>query len=356
MPALSRGCARRSSPSTTSRLRPGRRERPRDRPAAHALGPLLAAQRLGPPRAARRLAPPVLDRRFPGGVRHPERRGARPAGRGLRARRAAARRRPASPSSTSSTATATSATSCSRPATGRAATAARSRTARASCGTVVEGIRAEAPGLRVGVRFSIFDAVPYRKDAEGRGVPESDPARYEHGFGVVHDGDLEPALADARELPRPARDARRALGLHERRQPLLQPAPAAAGALPAERRLPPARGPAHGRRAPDRGDGAAQGRLPRHRLRGLGLQLPAGVAAERGRARAARGPGRLRGPRPHGAVLPRAAGGRARGPAARPQAHLPHLQRLHDRAAQGPALGLLSARLPSTPSGRRPRS
>jgi 2,4-dienoyl-CoA reductase-like NADH-dependent reductase (Old Yellow Enzyme family) len=67
---------------------------------------------------------------------------------------------------------------------------------------VALGIRAEAPGLRVGVRFSVFDGVPYRKDAHGRGVPESDPAHYAHGFGVVHDGDLEPALADARELLR----------------------------------------------------------------------------------------------------------------------------------------------------------
>jgi len=67
---------------------------------------------------------------------------------------------------------------------------------------VVEGIRAEAPGLRVGVRFSILDGVPFRKDAHGRGVPESDPAGYQHGFGVVRDGDLETALADARELLR----------------------------------------------------------------------------------------------------------------------------------------------------------
>jgi 2,4-dienoyl-CoA reductase-like NADH-dependent reductase (Old Yellow Enzyme family) len=68
--------------------------------------------------------------------------------------------------------------------------------------TIVDGIRAEAPGLRIGVRFSIFDGVPFRKDAHGRGVPESDPARYALGFGVVHDGDLETALADARELLR----------------------------------------------------------------------------------------------------------------------------------------------------------
>jgi 2,4-dienoyl-CoA reductase-like NADH-dependent reductase (Old Yellow Enzyme family) len=67
---------------------------------------------------------------------------------------------------------------------------------------IVEGIRAEAKGLRIGVRFSIFDMVPYRKDAAGRGVPESDPAAYEDGFGVVHDGDMDAALGEPRELLR----------------------------------------------------------------------------------------------------------------------------------------------------------
>jgi 2,4-dienoyl-CoA reductase-like NADH-dependent reductase (Old Yellow Enzyme family) len=65
--------------------------------------------------------------------------------------------------------------------------------------TVIAGIRAEAPGLRIGVRFSVFDAIPYRKDAHGRGVPDGDPRRYAHGFGVLHDA-LADALADAREL------------------------------------------------------------------------------------------------------------------------------------------------------------
>ena len=67
---------------------------------------------------------------------------------------------------------------------------------------IVEGIRAEAPGLRIGVRFSIFDAVPYCKDAGGRGVPEGDAALYADGFGVIHDGDLEAGLAEPRELLR----------------------------------------------------------------------------------------------------------------------------------------------------------
>jgi 2,4-dienoyl-CoA reductase-like NADH-dependent reductase (Old Yellow Enzyme family) len=65
---------------------------------------------------------------------------------------------------------------------------------------VVEGVRAEAPGLSVAVRLSAFDTVPFRKDAEGRGVPEEDPAGYPHAFGPLGTGDLRAALADAREL------------------------------------------------------------------------------------------------------------------------------------------------------------
>ena len=66
--------------------------------------------------------------------------------------------------------------------------------------SIVEGIRAAAPGLRIAVRFSVFDMVPYQKDAAGRGVPEGDPASYDLGFGVVHDEDLAAGLAEAREL------------------------------------------------------------------------------------------------------------------------------------------------------------
>jgi NADPH2 dehydrogenase len=66
--------------------------------------------------------------------------------------------------------------------------------------TVVEGIRAEAPALRVGVRLSAFDAVPYRKDEGGRGVPDGDPAACAEAFGLLRGGDLDGALGDAREL------------------------------------------------------------------------------------------------------------------------------------------------------------
>jgi 2,4-dienoyl-CoA reductase-like NADH-dependent reductase (Old Yellow Enzyme family) len=63
--------------------------------------------------------------------------------------------------------------------------------------TVVEGIRAEAPGLRVAVRLSVFDSVPYRKDETGRGVPEVDPAGYRDAFSPLGAGDLDVALAEA---------------------------------------------------------------------------------------------------------------------------------------------------------------
>jgi NADPH2 dehydrogenase len=66
--------------------------------------------------------------------------------------------------------------------------------------TIVAGIRAQAPGLRIGVRLSAFDSVPFRKGEDGRGVPEQDPAGYRDAFGALGTGDLDLALADAREL------------------------------------------------------------------------------------------------------------------------------------------------------------
>jgi NADPH2 dehydrogenase len=65
--------------------------------------------------------------------------------------------------------------------------------------SIVEGIRATVPGLVVGVRFSAFDTVPYRKDARGVGEPEATGAGYRSAFGLL-DHDMEAALADARQL------------------------------------------------------------------------------------------------------------------------------------------------------------
>jgi 2,4-dienoyl-CoA reductase-like NADH-dependent reductase (Old Yellow Enzyme family) len=58
---------------------------------------------------------------------------------------------------------------------------------------VVEGVRSIAPGLKIGVRLSAFDMVPFRPDPEqshngkpGPGIPEADKdlRPYRWGFGV----------------------------------------------------------------------------------------------------------------------------------------------------------------------------
>jgi 2,4-dienoyl-CoA reductase-like NADH-dependent reductase (Old Yellow Enzyme family) len=67
---------------------------------------------------------------------------------------------------------------------------------------VVEGIRAAAPGLRIGVRLSAFDTVPYRRGPDQRGVPEATTkgATYRWGFGVAQDNPEEGDLDEAHRL------------------------------------------------------------------------------------------------------------------------------------------------------------
>jgi NADPH2 dehydrogenase len=48
---------------------------------------------------------------------------------------------------------------------------------------IVAGIRANAPGLDIGVRVSVFDFVPFRKGAGGIGEPEPLSGRYRFAFG-----------------------------------------------------------------------------------------------------------------------------------------------------------------------------
>jgi 2,4-dienoyl-CoA reductase-like NADH-dependent reductase (Old Yellow Enzyme family) len=80
---------------------------------------------------------------------------------------------------------------------------------------VIEGIRANVPGLLVGVRLSVFDTVPYRRGADGIGEPEENVDQREPGdghrstagdrsaagFGVVgRDEELDAALDEARAV------------------------------------------------------------------------------------------------------------------------------------------------------------
>ncbi|MEO8482571.1 MAG: NADH:flavin oxidoreductase [Acidobacteriota bacterium] len=67
--------------------------------------------------------------------------------------------------------------------------------------TVIQGIQAAVPRLKIGVRLSAIDVVPYRKDAHGVGEPEPmDPTSALAGFGVVSNDALDLALAEPRAL------------------------------------------------------------------------------------------------------------------------------------------------------------
>jgi 2,4-dienoyl-CoA reductase-like NADH-dependent reductase (Old Yellow Enzyme family) len=66
---------------------------------------------------------------------------------------------------------------------------------------VIEGIRADVPDLKIGVRLSAVDTPPFRAAVDRVGVAEpSDPAAPAQGFGLLQDDDLETALEDSREL------------------------------------------------------------------------------------------------------------------------------------------------------------
>ena len=62
---------------------------------------------------------------------------------------------------------------------------------------VCDGIRAEAPGLAIGVRLSAFDFAPFRAAPDGTGVPEQREG-YRHAFGGDGSGTgIDLAQADA---------------------------------------------------------------------------------------------------------------------------------------------------------------
>jgi NADPH2 dehydrogenase len=67
---------------------------------------------------------------------------------------------------------------------------------------VVDGIHAAVPGLAVVVRLSVFDTVPYGKDAAGRGVPEAPAAGYACAFSLVTGDDPAPAMDETRAVLR----------------------------------------------------------------------------------------------------------------------------------------------------------
>ena len=72
---------------------------------------------------------------------------------------------------------------------------------------IVEGIRAEAPRLKIGVRLSCFDSVPFKPDparsapgALGPGVPDDFNLPYPYAFGGNADNPLEIDLTETKAL------------------------------------------------------------------------------------------------------------------------------------------------------------
>ncbi|MGN6571501.1 MAG: hypothetical protein ACTHLO_08810 [Pseudolabrys sp.] len=70
---------------------------------------------------------------------------------------------------------------------------------------VVDGIRAAAPGLKMGVRLSAFDSVPFKPDparsapgALGPGIPEEHAIPYRYAFGANQDNPLEYDLTETK--------------------------------------------------------------------------------------------------------------------------------------------------------------
>ncbi len=68
---------------------------------------------------------------------------------------------------------------------------------------IVAAVRRAAPGLRIGVRLSVFDQVPHAPGPDGRGTPEPHDLPYEFGFG------LDPRDPSRIDLEEPLRFARR---------------------------------------------------------------------------------------------------------------------------------------------------
>jgi NADPH2 dehydrogenase len=68
---------------------------------------------------------------------------------------------------------------------------------------VIDAIHANVPGLAIGVRLSAFDTIPFRKSADGPGVPEAaDGGVAMPGFCVISGEDVDAALDEARAVLR----------------------------------------------------------------------------------------------------------------------------------------------------------
>jgi 2,4-dienoyl-CoA reductase-like NADH-dependent reductase (Old Yellow Enzyme family) len=71
---------------------------------------------------------------------------------------------------------------------------------------IAGGIRSQTPGLKMVVRLSAFDLVPYRKDEDGRGIPEIVEGDYRCGFGCDPRTPTEVSLQETAQFLRLLQD------------------------------------------------------------------------------------------------------------------------------------------------------
>ena len=219
----------------------------------------------------------------------------------------------------------------------------------------MEGIRAEAPGLGIGVRLSAFDFAPFRAGPDGVGVPEQE-GRYRFAFGGDPSG-TAPALAESDAFLDLLAELGVGMVCLTAGSPYYNPPPSSARPSSHPRtatRSPRTRWSASPRQLEV--TAALARRHPALVVVGSGYSylqqwLPqVAQAVLRAEGASAIGLGRM--------VLsyPELPADVPRRPTAPPQGDLPHLQRLHDRPPQWPGIGLLPHRrlLQAAPRGRDP--
>ena len=208
---------------------------------------------------------------------------------------------------------------------------------------IVNGIRAAVPGLEVGVRVSVFDFLPFRLGPDGTGVPLV-VGKYPYAFG----GDGSGLGIDLDE-PSALFDLLAGWGIDlvctTAGSPYYNPHIQRPAAFPPSDGYQPPEDPLAGVARQIAATARLKQRHPRPDGGGLGLLVLAGVAAERGPARAARRRGRLHRPGAGDAVVPRAAGRRA----GRPPAARKRLCRTFSDCTTAPRNGLVSGCYPLDP-------
>ena len=155
---------------------------------------------------------------------------------------------------------------------------------------IADGIRAAVPGLRLGVRLSAIDAVPFKKSADGPGLPEVAADDYQHGFGVNDDSSLDAALEDTRALLRLMRARELRWVCVTAGSPYYCPHVVRPALFPPIDGYEPPEDPLRGVARQIHATARLKAEFPGHGLRRLGLHLSSGMAAARRpvHARAAR--------------------------------------------------------------------